>query len=699
MNRISRTIGVRRARLFPCILLLAFLFGCGEDSPTGPKNARLISLISPHTHIVTAAGEFTLLDRHGPTFVIRAADGAPRLRVGYIIAGTGGGGYLRRVTKVGETQGALVLETEPASLTDAVIVGEIDTTVSVGAGSFRRGLGADRAPGRAAARAWTPMLHAPGVTLSEDGLDLTGVILLDAGTGERRGTITITNGAISFNPLVTIGATVRARSIDRLIAGAEGMIRFGCDLSIDMSEPIDASGEIPLASFSASFVQYIGALPVVETVTLSFSAGYEVSGAYAGDCDVHFEAAAYTGISSSYRNGGWIDEGVLGGLSFDAPPLTCGAYADADIRIYMKPRIDVSLYTEPAMELRAVTQLHVHAETPAAPVWEWMIAGGINTGSSIHTAILDEEFPPHAATPDSVYTKISSGPFSTGEFVFVTAWGNMGEGEGQFLVPRGIAVDAARNIYVVDSHTHRVQVFRPDSTFVTAWGGQGTGDGTFNFPHDIAVDPAGDVYVVDADNHRIQKFRPDGTFITAWGGEGTGDGQFKDPQGIAGGGDGYIYVTDCFTHRIQRFTTEGAFVSAWGSYGEGSGEFACPVGIAVSSSGEVYVSECSNHRIQAFTAEGKFVRMWGNFGDGDGEFNCPVDVTADDGGTVYVVDYGNDRIQGFTPDGRFLTKLGTTGSGNGQLIRPEGIAVDALGQLYIVDSDNKRVQRFAPKNR
>lgn len=692
-----RTVNRSTLPLF-CMLLILFPCACGEDSPAGPEGGRVIPLVSPHTHVVMEDGDLTLLDRSGATFVIRATDDAPDVRVGHIIVGTGRGGFLRRVKAVRETNGALVLETEPASVIDAVVVGEIDTTIDVGTGSQRACPGAGSSPGRAAAGGWTPVLHAPGVTLSDEGLDLTGVTLFDAVAGDRRSTITITNGLISFNPLVEMGLTVRARSIDRLHASAGGMLRFSCDVSVDIPESIDATGEIPLASFSATLVQHIGAVPIVETVALVFTAGFEVSGAYAGGCIMSFEAAGHTGITSMYRNGEWMDEGAID-PALHASPLTCGAYADADIRIYVKPHIDISFYAEPAIELSAVPQLRVHAITPAAPVWEWTVEGSMHVTSSVRAPILDEDLAPHTATPASVLEKLDSGPFSTDEFVFVTAWGEPGDGDGQFFVPRGVAADAERNIYIADSHAHRVQVFRPDSTFVTGWGGQGTGSGQFNFPHGIAADAAGTLYVVDTDNHRIQKFRSDGTFLTAWGAEGTGDGEFKDPQGIAVGGSGDVFVSDCFTQRIQRFSADGAFVSAWGSYGDGNGEFACPIGIAVSGTGIVYVSECSNHRIQAFTADGLFLHAWGGSGDADGAFNCPIDVTVDGDGTVYVVDYGNDRIQMFTPDGRFQTKLGGTGNSDGQFNRPVGIAVDALGQLYIVDSENKRVQRFAPKIR
>src|ERR687895_273728 len=62
--------------------------------------------------------------------------------------------------------------------------------------------------------------------------------------------------------------------------------------------------------------------------------------------------------------------------------------------------------------------------------------------------------------------------------------------------------------------------------FITKWGTLGSGDGQFGDPLGIATDQAGNVYVADSLNSRVQKFTPDGRLITRWGGFGGGDGQF-----------------------------------------------------------------------------------------------------------------------------------------------------------------------------
>ena len=62
------------------------------------------------------------------------------------------------------------------------------------------------------------------------------------------------------------------------------------------------------------------------------------------------------------------------------------------------------------------------------------------------------------------------------------------------------------SVYVADMDSHRIQKFTSEGVFVTKWGSLGTGDGQFDVPCGVSVAPDGSVYVSDMDNHRIQKF-------------------------------------------------------------------------------------------------------------------------------------------------------------------------------------------------
>ncbi len=168
-----------------------------------------------------------------------------------------------------------------------------------------------------------------------------------------------------------------------------------------------------------------------------------------------------------------------------------------------------------------------------------------------------------------------------------------------FNHPSGIAVDSQGNIYVADTENHCIQKFTESGTFISKWGKMGIGDGEFEYPHAIAVDSQDNVYV-NGGNHTIKKFTSTGTFISKWGYMGIEDGEFSFPHGIAIDSNGDVYVTDERSNRIQKFTSSGAFITKWGSEGSGDGQFKYPKGIAVDSEGNVYVADSGNNRIQKF---------------------------------------------------------------------------------------------------
>lgn len=125
---------------------------------------------------------------------------------------------------------------------------------------------------------------------------------------------------------------------------------------------------------------------------------------------------------------------------------------------------------------------------------------------------------------------------STGKYL--ANFGTWGSGTGQFninIYPSRIelAFDAQGNIYVTDPGNNRVQKFDSQGNYLSQFGSLGTGNGQFNSPAGIAIDASGNVYVTDAGNARVEKFDTNGNYLGQFGSPGSGNGQFHGPFSIA----------------------------------------------------------------------------------------------------------------------------------------------------------------------
>jgi streptogramin lyase len=275
-------------------------------------------------------------------------------------------------------------------------------------------------------------------------------------------------------------------------------------------------------------------------------------------------------------------------------------------------------------------------------------------------------------------------------YTFLTKWNANTSTSGQFITPRGIAVDTSGNVYVTDQN-NRVTKFDSSGAFILQFGVPGSADGGFVSPFKVATDSTGNVYVTDSSEpaHGLQKFTSTGTWQFSIGG-------FQNSAlGVAVDSSGNIYAGDQGNHRIRKFDSSGAPVTTWGSLGTGNTQFDTPVGVAVDLSNNVYVVDSVNNRVQKFTSSGAYITQWGTTGSGTGQFTSPQGIAVDSLGNVYVADTGNNRIQKFTSTGTFIEAFGISGSGDGEFSSPGDVAVDTAGNVYVVDMGNERVQKFS----
>ena len=255
----------------------------------------------------------------------------------------------------------------------------------------------------------------------------------------------------------------------------------------------------------------------------------------------------------------------------------------------------------------------------------------------------------------------------------------------RFNQPTGVAVDAAGNVYVADYSAHTIRKITSSGEVTTFAGDRttpGTSDGTgtaakFNFPRGVAVDAAGNVYVADHQSHTIRKITSAGVVTTIAGtaqltGSTNATGaaaRFLYPSGVAVDTSGNIFVADYGNHTIRKITSAGVVTTIAGTAGssgttDGTGSaarFYRPHGIKVDSAGNIYVAEYSNHTIRKITTAGVVTTVAGTagtlvgstqtgYGSADGtdtnaRFNSPSGVTVDSSGNIFVADYGNHTIR------------------------------------------------------
>ena len=195
----------------------------------------------------------------------------------------------------------------------------------------------------------------------------------------------------------------------------------------------------------------------------------------------------------------------------------------------------------------------------------------------------------------------------------------------RFSDPRGIACDAAGNVYVADLGNDVIRKITPGgevTTFAGQAGASGSADGNgaaarFSYPFGIACDTAGNLYVTDAGNYTIRKITPGGDVTTLAGkagDSGSTDGnaaeaRFQQARAIACDAAGNLYVADSGSDTIRRMTPAGEVTTLAGKHSsigstDGSGaaaRFDFPTGIVCDATGDLYVSDSQNHTIRKIT--------------------------------------------------------------------------------------------------
>jgi sugar lactone lactonase YvrE len=299
--------------------------------------------------------------------------------------------------------------------------------------------------------------------------------------------------------------------------------------------------------------------------------------------------------------------------------------------------------------------------------------------------------------------------------------------------PAAVAYDAAGNLYLADAEN---EVIREISTagIISTLAGTGiqgySGDGAaatsaqLDTPTGVAVDSSGNVYIADSHNHRIREIS--GGIITTFAGTGapgfSGDNaaataaQLSLPSGVAVDSSGNVYIADTNNHRIREITNgiittiagDGEELYAGDNAAAKAAALDSPTGVAVDSGGNIYIADRLNQRIRQMS-KGIITTLAGTSTEGfsgDGASATaatlakPSCVSIDAAGNVYIADTDNERIRQVR-SGAIATIEGSGAQGYGGdaglstaaiLNSPRSVAPDAYGNLSIADTLNQRVR-------
>ena len=356
-------------------------------------------------------------------------------------------------------------------------------------------------------------------------------------------------------------------------------------------------------------------------------------------------------------------------------------------------------------------------------------AGNVYIGNFTHCPIRRVD------TSGIITTVAGSGAFGTG-----CGFGGDGGPASAALLghgPRGVAVDAAGNLYIADTRNSRIR--RVDTSgIITTVAGAGFcpfgGDGgpatsaCLNRPFGVAVDAAGKLYIADTRNCRIRRVDTTGiidtvagSFACTFGGDGgpASSAFLRFPASVAIDSAGNIFISGgCRLRRVDTgaiiTTVAGRGVCGFGGDGgpATSAMLGQAEGVAVDDLGNIYIADGPNCRVRGVDTSGVITTVAGDgvcgfAGDGgpatSARLSSPQDVAVDAVGNLYIADFGNCRVRRVDTSGIISTVAGSglcfslVGDGgpatSAGLERPIAVTIDTAGNLYIVELTSCQVRR------
>ncbi len=250
------------------------------------------------------------------------------------------------------------------------------------------------------------------------------------------------------------------------------------------------------------------------------------------------------------------------------------------------------------------------------------------------------------------------------------------------------------------------------------------GEGNFVRPHGISINADGNLVCVDDEGNQVVVLSSTGEVLRRISGPNRSaeTGYVPGfPHTVLKGVDPFCYPTHAHEEngqmlvsdgygnsRLHRFDDQDRLVKSWGEPGDLPGQFVIPHGLlALKSDGRYAVCDRENERIQWFDSDDRFMYQWGGF-------NCPNNIAQLPNGDFAVTELG--RRFRHTHEGAVLEPEGlaprlTIRDSTGALLdegaplvagevdvffSPHGLAVDSKGTIYVGEVRTAFPEGLAP---
>jgi streptogramin lyase len=257
----------------------------------------------------------------------------------------------------------------------------------------------------------------------------------------------------------------------------------------------------------------------------------------------------------------------------------------------------------------------------------------------------------------------------------------------------GIALNSKGRLFVYQRGPVALMEFDEGGRFV-----RGFGEGMQTRAHSLRIDAADNLWVVDTGAHTVSKLGPNGEPLLTLGvkgqagswNEAAGSRLFNQPTDIAFAPNGDLFVSTGHggpDPRIVRFDRDGKFITTW-SLAHPDGSAATIHTVVVDSQGAVYAGDREAMKIRVFDASGRHLR--------DLQMNNLIcGLSVDPAGNLWMTSGYDGMVMRLDWSGRVLGWTGKPGKGSNEYGEAHYLTVSRdLKTIFVSDTVNARVEKL-----